>query len=414
MIVCRPHRNMAVPDRPCHSVPRDGHLTCIRVSVVTPSLNKAQWLRQTLESVLAQEGGFELEFFVVDGGSCDGSVDILGEVSAEVEAGRWRGRCERLQFDWISGPDGGQTAAINRGLERCTGDIACYLNADDLLAPGALRAVVEAFTKNPDADFIYGDGDVIDEHGNVAWEWLSRPYSQAVMTGYHYLWNDFTNYIMQQAVFWRTCVHSRIGLFDESFHYAMDVEYWVRAGSRGLRLQHIPRKLACFRLIAGTKSLSGPLVFWPDYIEIFRRYRRQRPLIWPLAFYYFNSARSKDGDLNAAVVGDQAVIGRWQALPAGEQQRLRRQRDHAIGIAASLLALEWQQLGRRDRGDAMLTHARSYASSSLAVRLAIAGYRARAAMGSRARCWMDMLCRACIDLYKRKRYRYRYTSRRQP
>ena len=166
--------------------------------------------------------------------------------------------------------------------------------------PEAFAKIIRAFAANPNADFIFGDGDVVDERGGLQWEWLSRPYNQRVMTSYHFLWNDFSNYVMQQATFWRTRVHERIGLFDEAFHYAMDVEYWVRAGAAGLLLQHIPEKLAKFRMIAGTKSTSGPAVFWSDTLEIVRRYRGTRKLQSFLAYYYFNLAKHNGWDLAGA------------------------------------------------------------------------------------------------------------------
>ncbi len=146
-------------------------------------------------------------------------------------------------MDWVSERDEGQAAAINAGLRRATGDILSYLNSDDLYFPGAFQRVVDAFASDPAADFVYGDGDVIDEAGARQWEWLSRPYDHAVMTSYHFLWNDFTNYIMQQATFWRRRVRERIGDFDPTFHFAMDAEYWIRAGAAGLRL-HAPAREA--------------------------------------------------------------------------------------------------------------------------------------------------------------------------
>src|SRR4051794_31220679 len=96
------------------------------------------------------------------------------------------------------------------------------------------------------------------------------------MTTYYFPWNSFTKFVMQQPTFWRRHVHARIGLFDESFHFVMDAEYWIRAGDAGLRLVHLPRTLARFRLIDGTESLSSPTVFWEDYLEIFAPVPRSR------------------------------------------------------------------------------------------------------------------------------------------
>src|SRR5581483_10330072 len=226
------------------------------ISIVTPSFNKGAYIAETIESVLSQAGDFRIEYFIMDGGSTDGSADTIRRYAGLIENAMWPVRCAGISLYWQSQKDGGQTDAINQGFRRAAGDIVSFLNADDAFPPGAFQRVVEAFRRRPDADFIYGDGDVIDEHGGVQWEWLSRPYSHAVMTSYHYLWNDFTNYIMQQATFWRRSVIERIGLLDESFDFSMDAEYWIRAGEAGMKLVHIPEKLGRFRLIAGTKSLS--------------------------------------------------------------------------------------------------------------------------------------------------------------
>ena len=217
-----------------------------RISIVTPSCNQSKYVGETIESVLSQEGDFEIEYSVMDGGSTDGSVDIIRRYADLVASGGWPVRCRGITMSWVSERDAGQTAAINAGLRHATGDIFSYINSDDLYFRGAFQRVVEAFAGDPEADFVYGDGDVIDGAGARQWEWLSRPYNHAVMTSYHWLWNDFTNYILQQATFWRRRVRERIGDFDPTFHFA-----WMPStGSgraAGLRLRHLPEKLGKFR-----------------------------------------------------------------------------------------------------------------------------------------------------------------------
>ena len=162
-----------------------------------------------------------------------------------------------------------------------------WINSDDMYFPGSFSVVLNHFSHNPDDDFVFGDGDVIDETGTLQWEWLSRPYDLKLLKSYHFLWNDFTNYIMQQATFWRRGVFDKIGLLDDSLHYTMDIEYWIRAGENGLRLTHIPRKLGKFRMISGTKSLSSDTVFWPENLEIFRRYNGAKAMKPFLTYFYF-------------------------------------------------------------------------------------------------------------------------------
>ena len=217
------------------------------VTIVTPSYNQGRWIRKTLESVAAQTYP-RIEHVVVDGGSTDETVQLLREAPG---------------IRWISEPDRGQAHAINKGISMSGGEFIAYLNSDDLLYPDAVTVAVDSFRHDPSADLLYGDGTVIDEKGIALWEWLSRPEDFRLLADYHFLWNDSTNYILQQATFWRRSLHDRVGLFDESFHYALDVEFWLRTGFSGARMVHVPRKLGLFRMIQGTKSLSSPLAFWP-------------------------------------------------------------------------------------------------------------------------------------------------------
>lgn len=378
-----------------------------RFTVVTPSFNQAAFIAETIESVLTQEGDFELEYFVMDGGSTDGAVDIIRKYADQVAAGRWNLRCAGLTFDWVSRRDRGQSDAINQGLRRATGDIVSYINSDDTYYPGALRQVARAFAADPQADFIFGDGDVIAEHGELQWEWLSRPYNHRVMTSYHFLWNDFTNYIMQQATFWRRAVHGRIGYFDESFHFAMDAEFWIRAGHEGLRLVHIPNKLANFRLIAGTKSLSSPTIFWEDYLEIFRRYRGASALAGFLGFYYYNLAKHREFDLDRALEDGRGAFARWATLPPNDQSMLERQAHLGFSLACVLVARDLLKADRQRDADAayrrgLRKHRR------IATHPASLDYLVSYAVGSSGRQPLEHLRQFLIRQYRQRRIDYRY------
>jgi glycosyltransferase involved in cell wall biosynthesis len=380
-----------------------------RLSIVTPSYNQGRFIAETIESVLAQEGDFEIEYFVRDGGSTDDSVAIIRRYADAVAAGQWPRKCAAISMAWVSGPDGGQSAAINEGMRRATGDVLAYLNSDDVYCPGAFARVVEAFAGAPGTDFVYGDGEVIDAVGAVQWEWLSRPWNQGVMTSYHFLWNDFTNYILQQATFWRRRVLAAIGDLDPTFHFAMDAEYWIRAGHAGLRLQHVPAKLARFRLIAGTKSLSSPTAFWEDYLEIFRRYRGRRPLRCFFAYYYYNLARPLDFDLEAAVRDGERVFARWRSLPAPELARLRGQAEQGRALAGLLLANDLERRGRASEAARLRSHLGRHPWLLLNP-LGLASL-ARRACGPRLGARLDRLAGDLIARYRRRRFDYRYLER---
>jgi glycosyltransferase involved in cell wall biosynthesis len=380
-----------------------------RFTIVTPSLNQAAYVGQTIDSVVTQEGDFEIEYFVMDGGSTDGSIDVIRRRAGEVRSGAFPRRCASVSMHWLSEPDRGQADAINKGLRRGTGGILSYLNSDDRYQQGAFAKVAATFAAHPEADFVYGDGDVIDEEGNVRWAWLSRPYDHGVMTSYHYLWNDFTDYILQQATFWRRRVVDRIGDFDESFHFALDVEYWVRAGQVGMRLHHIREKLGQFRMMKGTKSLSSPLVFWPDYLEIFRRYRGHRTLPRFFAYYYYNVILQADLDIARGMELGRRVLDRWQGLPDEERQAMARQADRGFALACVLVADELRRRGGREAGSAAFRQ-----GSALDWKVAMTpeglSYLVKRAAGRRGGAFLDAVSRRLIAAYRLWRFDYRYAT----
>ena len=132
----------------------------MRISIVTPSYNQAPFIRRTIDSVLAQHGDFELDYKVIDGVSTDGTIEILKSYG------------DRLT--WVSEPDRGQVDAINRGLRAATGDIIGWLNSDDTLMPGALARVADAFAARPEAEWLHGRCEIIDEHDRPVRRWISR------------------------------------------------------------------------------------------------------------------------------------------------------------------------------------------------------------------------------------------------
>jgi hypothetical protein len=231
------------------------------------------------------------------------------------------------------------------------------------------------------------------------------------MTSYHFLWNDFTNYIMQQATFWRRRVRERIGDFDPTFHFAMDAEYWIRAGAAGLRLRHLPQKLGKFRMIEGTKSLSSPTVFWGDQLEIFRRYRGSGSLGDFFAFFYYNVARQFDGDLLQATKEGARVFERWRSLPEGERAALDRDARRGQALALVLLARDLQRAGADAAAGAMLQRALAE-RPALALRPVAVAALLRRVLSQRCAAAIDRWVDDAIRRYRAARYDYRYSRGR--
>jgi len=204
------------------------------VSVLTPSFNQRRWLVETLASVSSQTYP-QLEHIVVDGGSTDGSVEVL--------------RKALPSESWVSEPDGGQSEALNKAFHRSRGEIIGWLNSDDAyLFDDAVESVVDYFRGNPDVDVVYGHAALVGETGSLLHVMWMPAYSKSR------LWR--ANFISQPAVFMRRRVFED-GFLDESFHYTMDHELWLRLATKH-SFGRIDRVLAIDRHQAERKSYQWP------------------------------------------------------------------------------------------------------------------------------------------------------------
>lgn len=219
------------------------------VSIVTPSYQQAPYLEATIRSVLDQQG-VELEYIIVDGGSSDGSVEIIQKYQ------------QRLAW-WISEKDRGQTDAINKGFARARGDVLAWLNSDDTYEPGALAQAVAYLQAHPEAGMVYGDANYIDEHGRVIGRF------PAAQTDYRRLRQGYVH-IPQQASFWRAELWRQVGPLDPTFYFAMDYDLWVRLAALA-PLHYTPRLWANFRLHSNAKTISADDRCWPEMLRVHRR-----------------------------------------------------------------------------------------------------------------------------------------------
>lgn len=232
------------------------------VSIVTPSFNQAPFLVQTLRSVAAQDYQ-PIEHVVIDGGSTDGSVEII------------RGHQAKLAF-WVSEPDKGQSSAINKGFAKATGSIFAWVNSDDLLAPSAVRIAVDRFRKEPAVGLVYGDRVQIDAKGNVT-GFVRSPRFYAGM-----LRRNIT--IPQETAFFRRELFESVGGLDESLHFAMDFDLWCRMAAV-TEVRHVPAFLGCFREHAACKSVAfhagGKDPFGGEAERVYRKhFKRALPGRW--------------------------------------------------------------------------------------------------------------------------------------
>jgi glycosyltransferase involved in cell wall biosynthesis len=222
----------------------------MKLSVITPSLNQARYLDECLVSVrtaAAQAAPHEVEHIVIDGGSTDGSVDLMRA---------------HPDIRWVSEPDRGQSHAINKGLSMATGEVLAYLCADDLYEPSSVQRILSVFDTNPVVDVVYADYYFLEgESGRKRRK--SAAAFRADQLSKH-------NPLGQPAVWWRRRVYEKFGGFDESLHFCMDHEYWLRLGPR-VQWRYLPEPLAVSRLHAGAKTSRQLAAMWRETARMLTR-----------------------------------------------------------------------------------------------------------------------------------------------
>jgi len=217
------------------------------VSIITPSFNQAEFLRRTIDSVLSQDYP-NLEYIIIDGGSTDGSQDIIKEYQ------------DRLAY-WESSPDKGQTDAINKGFAKAAGKYLAWLNSDDIYHPGAISEAVAYLETHPGVGLVYGDCTFIDARDRTIGCF------PAAQTDYERLRRGYVH-IPQQASFFRAALWQEVGPLDPSFYFAMDYDLWVRLAKEA-PLVYLPGLVwASFRLHGDAKTIAADAQCWPEMLRV--------------------------------------------------------------------------------------------------------------------------------------------------
>jgi glycosyltransferase involved in cell wall biosynthesis len=224
------------------------------VSILTPSYNQGLFLEQTILSVLSQDYP-HLEYLIVDGGSTDGSLEIINRYSSQL-------------FWWVSEPDQGQTDALNKGFAHARGEIFAWLNSDDTYLPGAISEAVSRLQDHPEAVLVYADANLVDEQEHIIGRFPSR------QTNLNMLLRGSVH-IPQQTAFFRASAWKQVAPLDPSFHFAMDYDLWVRLAKLA-PLVYTPGLWANFRLHGAGKSIVMDDRCYPEMIQVYRRERGNR------------------------------------------------------------------------------------------------------------------------------------------
>ncbi len=210
-----------------------------RIGIVTPSYNQAAFLEKTINSILGQ-GYPDLKYVIQDGGSKDGSAEVIRRLSPKLHA-------------WESARDAGQSDAIRRGFGKlmdqlAPDDVMAWVNSDDLLAPGCLNFVGRYFARHPEVEVIYGHRIIIDALDREIGRWTLPRHDCETLR-----WIDF---VPQETLFWRKRTWDRIGGLDPSFQFALDWDFLLRIQNSGTKLVRVPYYLGVFRVHGESKTSS--------------------------------------------------------------------------------------------------------------------------------------------------------------
>jgi len=224
-----------------------------RLSVITPALDQVNYIGETLDSVSRLP--IDHEHLVIDGGSTDGTVELLRERDDPTLA-------------WVSEPDRGQTEAVNKGLGRASGDYVGWINADDAyVAAGVARAVAH-LDANPEVGGVYGFMDITDEQGKV-----TRTYRPAGFNWTRYLW--IGDYVPTTAIVFRRSLLDERGLLDETFRDAADYDLYLRL-FHGVRVDRVDEPVVRFRYHADSKTARDPGLGQAEALAVRLRWARHR------------------------------------------------------------------------------------------------------------------------------------------
>ena len=242
-----------------------------RVSIITPSFNQAAFLEETIQSVLSQDYP-NLEYWIIDGGSTDGSVEIIQKYA------------DRLA-GWVSEKDHGQAEAINKGFARATGDIVAWINSDDYYLPGAIAAAVAVLQARPECSLAFSDVLSVDGSGQAFNVMTFGPWGLDELMQF--------NIIAQPGVFMRRSALEQAGYLDESYRYMLDHHLWLRVAQAG-PLAYVPERWAAARFHAAAKNVAQAAGFGREAVRIAgwmadqpalaERYHRLRRRIWAGAY----------------------------------------------------------------------------------------------------------------------------------
>ena len=247
----------------------------LTISVVTPTYNQVQFIGQTIESILSQEGDFYIDYIIVNDGSTDNTLEVIEKYDKLLKEQKWPVKCKGISYRYWTRKNGGQTSAINDGLRAAKGEVLAWMNSDDYYMQGIFEKVARVFASDPELDFLYGDSLKIFEDGRPS-KIEPKPRPDETFESVGTRANSFGfNFFSKKIV-------EGVGYLDESLQYAVDLDLWLKMFKIG-KVQYLPITFGTYRMWAGSKTATQQKKFTEERKLIAKRYGGN--VVSPLTIY---------------------------------------------------------------------------------------------------------------------------------
>lgn len=243
----------------------------MKFSIITPSLNQSNFIKKTIDSVINQRGSFEIEYFVMDGGSTDNTINILKKYEKKLKNNH------RVKFYWQSKKDKGQSDAINQGFKRATGDILAFINSDDYYQSNIFQKVADEFIKNQKNLWLTGYSFIVDENNKQ----IQKPitiYKNFCLNNYNYNTLLILNYISQPSTFFRKEIFTLNGYFSTKLHLCMDYDFWLKIGAKNDPII-LEEYISSFRIHKKSKGRNRFIEQFDEDLDVAKKYTRNNLIL---------------------------------------------------------------------------------------------------------------------------------------